>query len=51
MSTVPAIRKKTSPRTRKQALIGAGYIAPSFILMMIFNVTPIFLSAYFSFTK
>ena len=40
-----------SPRTRRQALIGAGYIAPSFILMMIFNVTPIFLSAYFSFTK
>ncbi|MBQ9325698.1 MAG: sugar ABC transporter permease [Clostridia bacterium] len=40
-----------SPRRRRQALIGAGYIAPSFILMAIFNVTPIFLSFYFSFTK
>ena len=51
MSTAPSVKRKMSPRTRKQALIGAGYIAPSFILMMIFNVTPIFLSAYFSFTK
>ena len=51
MTTAPSATRKMSPRTRKQALIGAGYIAPSFILMMIFNVTPIFLSAYFSFTK
>ena len=51
MTTAPSVKRKMSPRTRKQALIGAGYIAPSFILMMIFNVTPIFLSAYFSFTK
>lgn len=50
MTTVSS-RRKMSPRVRRQALIGAGYIAPSFILMMIFNVTPIFLSAYFSFTK
>ena len=51
MTTAPSVKRKMSPRTRKQALIGAGYIAPSFILMMIFNVTPIFLSVYFSFTK
>ncbi|MBQ8160733.1 MAG: sugar ABC transporter permease [Clostridia bacterium] len=38
-------------RTRVQALIGMGYIAPSFILMMTFNVIPIFLSIYYSFTK
>ncbi|MBR6029062.1 MAG: sugar ABC transporter permease [Clostridia bacterium] len=38
-------------RRRNQALIGAAYIAPSFILMFIFNVAPIFLSIYFSFTK
>ena len=46
-----AVRPRMSPRRRRQALIGAGYIAPSFILMAIFNVTPIFLSFYFSFTK
>ena len=51
MSTVPAARHRVSRRQRTQALIGAAYIAPSFILMMIFNVTPIFLSLYFSFTK
>ena len=51
MTTVPSVKRKMSPRVRRQALIGAGYIAPSFILMMIFNVTPIFLSAYISFTK
>ena len=49
-ASLPA-RKKMSPRTRRQALIGAAYIAPSFILMLIFNVVPIFLSVYFSFTQ
>ena len=42
MTTAPSVKRKMSPRVRRQALIGAGYIAPSFILMMIFNVTPIF---------
>ena len=32
-------------------MIGAAYIAPSFLLMMTFNVIPIFLSLWFSFTK
>lgn len=48
------IRKKNvfnMRRQRKQALIGAAYIAPSFVLMMIFNVIPIFMSLFFSFTK
>lgn len=47
------IRKKPkmTRRHRQQALIGAAYIAPSFILMAIFNVTPIFMSFFFSFTK
>ena len=51
MPTAVSLKKGKSPRTRRQALIGAAYIAPSFILMMIFNVTPIFLSAFYSFTK
>ena len=51
MSALPSVRTKASPRRRRQAMIGAAYIAPSFILMMIFNVVPIFLSIYFSFTK
>lgn len=38
-------------RHRRQALVGAAYIAPSFVLMMIFNVIPIFLSLYYSFTS
>ena len=38
-------------RRRRQALIGAAYIAPSFILMTIFNVIPIFVSLYLSFCK
>ena len=42
---------KRTARERKQAIIGAAYIAPSFILMAIFNVTPIFMSFFFSFTK
>lgn len=50
-NAVSVVNRKKSPRTRRQALIGAAYIAPSFILMMIFNVTPIFLSIFFSFTK
>lgn len=40
-----------SPRRRRQALIGAAYILPSFVLMFIFNVSPIFLSIFYSFTK
>ena len=51
MLSSTAVRPKVSPRRRRQALIGAAYIAPSFILMLIFNVVPIFLSFYFSFTK
>ena len=43
--------RRRSGRQRKQALIGAAYIMPSFVLMFIFNVAPIFLSIYFSFTK
>lgn len=50
-SIVPSARRKISPRRRKQAWIGAAYIAPSFVLMSIFNVFPIFLSIYYSFTK
>ena len=38
-------------RRRKQAAIGCAYIAPSFILMTGFNVFPIFMAMYFSFTK
>ena len=38
-------------RRRRQALIGAAYIAPSFILMSIFNVFPIFMSLYLAFCK
>ena len=45
------VRSRVSPRRRRQALIGAAYIAPSFILMLIFNIIPIFLSIYFSFTQ
>ncbi|HHU02730.1 MAG TPA: sugar ABC transporter permease [Christensenellaceae bacterium] len=36
---------------RKQAAIGMGYILPSFILMLTFNIIPIFMSLYYSFTK
>ena len=49
-ASLPARRKKT-PRARRQALIGMAYIAPSFVLLLIFNVIPIFLSFYFSFTQ
>ena len=51
MTQAPAALRKVSKRQRTQALIGAAYIAPSFILMMIFNVTPIFFSLYISFHK
>ncbi len=51
MTQVPAIRRRASKRQRTQALIGTAYIAPSFILMMIFNVTPIFFSLFISFHK
>ena len=51
MTVLASAKRKRSVRTRRQALIGAAYIAPSFVLMLIFNVVPIFLSAYFSFTK
>ena len=45
------VRSRVSPRRRRQALIGMAYIAPSFILMLIFNIIPIFLSIYFSCTQ
>ena len=51
MTQIPAARRRISKRQRTQALIGAAYIAPSFVLMMIFNVTPIFFSLYISFHK
>lgn len=38
-------------RTRRQAAIGMGYILPSFILMLTFNIIPIFMSLFYSFTK
>lgn len=47
--TLPKRRLLT--RRGRQACIGALYIAPSFILMMVFNVIPIFLSIFYSFTK
>lgn len=50
MST-PVVHTGTLKRRRRQALIGAAYIAPSFILMVIFNVIPIFVSLYLSFCK
>ncbi|MDY3816216.1 MAG: sugar ABC transporter permease [Candidatus Limiplasma sp.] len=50
MST-PVVHTGSLKRQRRQALIGAAYIAPSFILMTIFNVIPIFVSLYLSFCK
>lgn len=38
-------------RRRKQALVGAAYIAPSFILMTTFNIFTLFLCMYYAFTK
>lgn len=37
-------------RKKKEALQGIGYILPSLIIIAIFCVVPIFMSAYFSFT-
>ncbi len=52
MSTQAVPQKSWSiKRRRKQALIGVAYIAPSFILMSIFNVFPIFVSLYLAFCK
>ena len=50
--TVQAPRRKgMSQRTRKQVRTGILFILPSFVLMMTFNVVPIFLSLFYSFTK
>ena len=51
MTAASSARRKYSPRTRRQIVIGLMYILPSFVLMMTFNVIPIFLSAFYSFTK
>lgn len=52
MTTIAAKpRKRMSPRTRRQILVGILFILPSFVLMMTFNVVPIFLSLFYSFTK
>ena len=51
MQSIRNGRPRASRRRARQALIGAAYIAPSFILMFIFNVFPIFLSLFYSFTK
>ena len=51
MTAAGGVRRKYSPRTRRQIVIGLMYILPSFVLMMTFNVIPIFLSAFYSFTK
>ena len=45
------MQKTFFSRRRRQALIGGAYILPSFVLMFIFNVSPIFLSIFYSFTK
>ena len=47
----PAVGRGGLKRVHKQALIGAAYIAPSFVLMMIFTIIPIFMSIFYSFTK
>lgn len=38
-------------RQRRQALVGAAYIMPSFVLMLWFSIIPIFMALYYSFTK
>ena len=38
-------------RQKKQAIYGAVYILPSFLLMAFFTFIPIFMTMYFSFTK
>ena len=37
-------------RKNKEAVQGIIYILPSFLLILIFCIIPIFMSAYFSFT-
>ena len=37
-------------RKNKEALQGIIYILPSFVLILVFCIVPIFMSAYFSFT-
>ncbi len=41
----------TVTRQKKQAIYGAVYILPSFLLMLAFTFIPIFMTIYFSFTK
>ena len=43
--------KNRSNRQRRQAVYGGLYILPSFILIIVFAVIPIFMSGYFSFTS
>ena len=43
-------KKGKSGREARQAVYGMLYILPSFILIMVFAVVPIFMSGYFSFT-
>lgn len=36
---------------KRRAIFGMAYVAPSFILLLVFGIIPIFMSLYFSFTK
>lgn len=38
-------------RQNRQAISGAIFIMPSFVLMMLFSIIPMFLALYYSFTK
>ena len=38
-------------RKQKDAITGIVYVLPSFILIMVFSITPIIMNIYFSFTK
>ncbi len=51
MAKSTAYAGRSLSRTRRQAAIGIGYILPSFILMLMFNIIPIFMSLFYSFTK
>lgn len=44
-------KKSKISRRNRQALYGGLYILPSFILIIVFAVVPIFMSGYFSFTS
>jgi len=44
-------RSEIVDRKKKEALQGIIYILPSFILIAVFSVLPIFMSGYFSFTN